>query len=135
MTIDAAGVTSKTCFDFYGTGRTSFAIVNPKGTSPNDARFWRTRANGTPSSGANAENIGYSKTSDFITPGYYDSDNKADLAVWRNGAYFIRPSTQYTISNPNPPPTTNIPIVSQQWGISTEIEQATSSNPSEFLVI
>jgi hypothetical protein len=81
---------------------------------------WRTRANRTPSSEADAENIGYGKTSDFVTPGYYDADNKADLAVWRNRTYFIRPSTQYTISNPNPPPTTNIPIISQQWGISTD---------------
>lgn len=121
LTIDvAASVTTKPCFDFYGTGRTSFAIVNPEGTSPNDVLVWRTRANGTPSSGGNAENIGYGKTSDFLTPGYYDADNKADLAVWRNGTYFIRPSTLYTISNPNPPPTTNIPIISQQWGISTD---------------
>jgi len=74
LTTDAAAsVTSKLCFDFYGTGRTSFAIVNPEGTSSNDVRVWRTRANGTPSSGDNAENIGYGKTSDFITSGYYDA--------------------------------------------------------------
>ncbi len=123
LTIDTAASATKPCFDFYGTGRTSFGILNGEGTAPNDVIVWRTRANGTPGSGGNEENIGYGKgsTNDFVTPGYYDNDNKADLAVWRSGTYYIRPSTQYTISNPVPPPSTSIPVVLQQWGINTDI--------------
>jgi hypothetical protein len=119
LTVDTAATAAKPCFDFYGTGKTSFGILN---VEPPDIIVWRTRANGTPGSGGSEENIGYGTTStnDSVTPGYYDNDDKADLAVWRNGTYFIRPSTQYTISNPVPPPSTPMPIVQQQWGISTD---------------
>jgi subtilisin-like proprotein convertase family protein len=118
LTVDTAATAAKPCFDFYGTGKTSFGILNAESS----IIVWRTRANGTPGSGGSEENIGYGTTStnDSVTPGYYDNDDKADLAVWRNGTYFIRPSTQYTISNPVPPPSTPMPIVQQQWGISTD---------------
>lgn len=94
--------TSKPCFDFYGTGRTSFGIVNGEGS----VVVWRTRANG----GTGSENIGYGFTSDSIVPGYYDGDNKADIATWRSGTYYIRRSTT---NNPTD-------ISPQQWGLSAD---------------
>jgi subtilisin-like proprotein convertase family protein len=85
LDIQTAAV-SKPCFDFYGTGRTSFGIVNVEGSFI----VWRTRSNG----GSGTEDIGYGiASSDFVTPGYYDGDNKADIAVWRSGTYYIRRST------------------------------------------
>ncbi|MCX7639537.1 MAG: FG-GAP-like repeat-containing protein [Pyrinomonadaceae bacterium] len=102
LEIETAAAT-KPCFDFYGTGRTSFGIVNNEG----GVIVWRTRANG----GTGSENIGYGLTaSDFITPGYYDTDNRADIAVWRSGTYYIRRSTTGN-------PTDIFPV---PWGISSD---------------
>lgn len=117
LTVETAAAATKPCFDFYGTGRTSFSILNAE----SGVIVWRTRSNGTPSSGVDSENVGFGNAStDFITPGYYDADNKADIAVWRSGTYYIRPSTQYTINNPVPPPGTSMPIIQQQWGVSSD---------------
>jgi subtilisin-like proprotein convertase family protein len=107
LDIQTAAV-SKPCFDFYGTGRTSFGIVNVEGTSPNDVIVWRTRSNG----GSGTEDIGYgiASSGDVATPGYYDGDNKADIAVWRSGTYYIRRSTT---GNPTD-------ISPQQFGLNTD---------------
>ncbi len=103
LDIQTAAVASKPCFDFYGTGRTSFGIVNVEGS----VIVWRTRSNG----GTGSEDIGYGvSTSDRVTPGYYDGDNKADIAVWRNGTYFVRRSTAGNPLNISPQP----------WGLNTD---------------
>jgi subtilisin-like proprotein convertase family protein len=102
LDIQTAAV-SKPCFDFYGTGRTSFGILNGEG----NVIVWRTRSNG----GTSSEDIGYGiSTTDFLTPGYYDGDNKADIAVWRNGTYFVRRSTTGNPQNISPQP----------WGLGTD---------------
>jgi len=102
LDIQTAAV-SKPCFDFYGTGRTSFGTLNVEGS----VIVWRTRSNG----GTGSEDIGYGiSTSDFVTPGYYDGDNKADIAVWRNGTYFVRRSTTGNPQNISPQP----------WGLNTD---------------
>jgi subtilisin-like proprotein convertase family protein len=102
LDIQTAAV-SKPCFDFYGTGRTSFGIVNVEGS----VIVWRTRSNG----GSGTEDIGYGiSSSDIVTPGYYDGDNKADIALWRNGTYYIRRSTT---GNP-------IDIFPQPFGLNTD---------------
>lgn len=102
LDIQTAAV-SKPCFDFYGTGRTSFGTLNVEGS----VIVWRTRSNG----GTGSEDIGYGvSTSDGVTPGYYDGDNKADIAVWRNGTYFVRRSTTGNSQNISPQP----------WGLSTD---------------
>jgi len=99
----AQGTLTKPCFDFYGSGRTSFATANESG----DNIVWRLRNNG--GNGENTVLWGLS-ASDIPTPGYFDADNIADIAVWRSGApayYFIRRS------GPSAPPNSMLSI---QWG-------------------
>ncbi|MCX7640313.1 MAG: SBBP repeat-containing protein [Pyrinomonadaceae bacterium] len=93
---------SKPCFDFYGTGKTSFGVINNEAS----IKVWRTRSNG----GVSSENIGYGFSSDVSVPGYYDSDNKMDIAVWRSGVYYIRRSTT---GNPND-------VFPVYWGLPTD---------------
>jgi hypothetical protein len=116
LTVDIAATAAKPCFDFYGTGKTSFGILTPQGTALNNQVDWRTRANGTPGSGATSEDFGYGRNSDYMTPGYYDNDNRADLAVWRNGTYFIRPSSIFP-----PGSSGSTPINPQPWGTSGDL--------------
>jgi hypothetical protein len=94
---------TKPCFDFYGTGRTSFVTANQSG----DNIVWRLRNNG--SAGESTVFWGLSST-DIPTPGYFDADNIADIAVWRSASpanYFIRRS------GPSAPPNSLLAI---QWG-------------------
>lgn len=109
----------KPCFDFTGTGRTSFATITGRTTvSPN--LTWRILSNGGDGSSQTFP-YGFGRTvevNDQITPGYYDGDNRADVVVWRTspigqnepGTYYIRPST-LTAGNPNA-------FYGVQWGLS-----------------
>jgi hypothetical protein len=93
----------KPCFDFLGSGRTSFAVANETGNSI----VRRLRNNG--GTGENTILWGLSDR-DIPTPGYFDSDNIADIAVWRNETpayYFIRPTA------PTAPPNSFLAV---QWG-------------------
>ncbi|HEX9927377.1 MAG TPA: hypothetical protein VGB02_02410 [Pyrinomonadaceae bacterium] len=76
-------VAAKPFFDYFGSGKSSFGVYNPTGTNI----IWRVLNNG----GAGQETIfwGFSAT-DYQpnngirpVPGYYDADNRADIAVWR----------------------------------------------------
>jgi hypothetical protein len=67
-------------------------------TEPDDPAstfsLWQLRSNGT----AGAENVfwGRDDVTEFLTPGYFDNDNRADIGVWRempSAFYFIRRST------------------------------------------
>lgn len=69
----------KPCFDFYGSGRTSFATFQRQTGA---GITWRLQNNG--GAGAETTNFGLAAT-DFVTPGYFDADNKADLGIWRSG--------------------------------------------------
>ena len=126
FTVNQAGVTTapaKPCFDFFGTGRTSFAtFFRPPAADPQTNIVWRLQSNG----GTGSETVFYgSKTTDFVTPGYYDNDNRADVSVWRPGTtantaafYYTRPSTA---------PTT---IQGVQWGRSDATTAATNDTPT-----
>lgn len=99
----AQGAAPKPCFDFYGSGRTSFATVNESG----DNYLWRLRNNG----GAGEDTVFWGLTAtDIPTPGYFDADNRADIGVWREGAqafYYVRRSA------PSAPPSS---LLATQWG-------------------
>ncbi len=78
----------KPCFDFTGSGRTSFATVSRSST----ANVWRILAN--PTGSLQTVTYGFSEQ-DNLTPGYFDNDNRADINVYRRfeGRYYLRPST------------------------------------------
>lgn len=108
----AQGVAPKPCLDFYGSGRTSFAVLGHSGVIPvyDENIVWRLRNNG--GAGENTVLWGLSHR-DSATPGYFDSDNRADIAVWRKETpayYFIRPTA------PTTPPNSFLAI---QWGTSS----------------
>ena len=107
----APPVAAKPCYDFFGSGRTSFATA--RGSDNNI--IWDLRNNG----GTETSLVRFGLVSDSLTPGYFDADNRADINVWRAGtagntqaAYYVRPSTA---------PTTFFGI---QWGRS-------DGNPNE----
>ena len=86
-----AQTTPKPCFDFTGSGRTSFATVNRASTGI----IWRILGNGG-STGGSVQTVQFGLSAvDNVTPGYFDNDNRADLAVRRTteSTYFLRPSS------------------------------------------
>jgi hypothetical protein len=99
-------VPAKPILDFFGSGRTSFATIGAQGSN----YVWRLQNNG----GTGAQTVLWGLTTDVPTPGYYDGDNRADVAVWRANAdptqnfYFIRQST-------------NSALRAHEWGISTDL--------------
>jgi len=84
----------KPCLDFFGSGRTSFATINVEGSNI----VWRLRNNGGPGQ----ETVYWGPDSDSPAAGYFDNDNKADVASLRfggspaTGTFYIRPSTAPT---------------------------------------
>ncbi len=89
--------TPKPCFDFTGSGRTSFATIN----TDTAGIVWRILGNGG-STGGSLQTIQFGLSDlDIPTPGYFDSDNRADLGVYRPStpSYFIRPSTSTTANS------------------------------------
>jgi hypothetical protein len=84
---------ARPCFDFTGTGRTSFATINRSSTNI----IWRILSNAQGGGGVQTIFYGLSGL-DNPTPGYFDNDNRADLNVYRAaaGTYFLRPSTATT---------------------------------------
>ena len=83
-------------FDFFGSGRTSFAVFS--GTQSSRIT-WKAHNNGGP--GTLTLDWGRRDFSftDFPAPGYYDGDDKTDVAVFRknyddlSGSFFVNPST------------------------------------------
>ncbi len=96
--VETTLVARRPCFDFTGSGRTSFAVVSPVIGGPQLA--WTIYSNsGTPS--PVVVGYGYGLQSDVLTPGYFVSssgpyppttDNIADLGVWRpsNQTYYFQ---------------------------------------------
>jgi hypothetical protein len=109
----ASGAAQKPCYDFFGTGRTSFGIVNVE----SGIYVWRYFSNPATA----FEGFGFGLfASDDPAPGYFDNDNRADVNVYRIGAtataqsfYFFRPSTAPTPIN----------FVRVQWGLGTDLAQ------------
>ncbi len=82
---------AKPCFDFTGSGRTSFATLNRNSTGIN----FQILGNGG-ATGGSLQRIQYGLSDvDVVAPGYFDNDNRADLNVYRTtqATYFLRPST------------------------------------------
>jgi len=106
--------TPKPCFDFTGSGRTSFATINRDSTGLNSTGIiWRILGNGG-TTGGSLQTVQFGLTDqDIPTPGYFDNDNRADLGVYRPTAssYFFRPSTSTTANS----------FRGVQFGISTDI--------------
>lgn len=81
-------VAAKPFFDYFGSGKSSFGVYNATGTNV----IWRVLNNG----GAGQETVFWGLTTDFLTPGYFDADNRADIGVWRpsttagESRFFIR---------------------------------------------
>lgn len=100
--------TPKPCFDFTGSGRTSFATIN----RDTDAITWRILGNGGSTAGS-LQTISFGLSSDIPTPGYFDNDSRADLGVYRQSvaSYFVRPSTSTTANS----------FRGVQFGISTDV--------------
>jgi hypothetical protein len=86
-----AQTSARPCFDFTGSGRTSFATLNRNSTGIN----FRILGNGG-ATGGSLQSLQYGLSStDVIAPGYFDNDNRADLNIYRTtqATYFLRPST------------------------------------------
>ncbi len=109
----------KPCFDFSGTGRTSFATTTGNFIFGNIN--WHILSNGGDSSTQSyAFGLGGIEARDGIAPGYYDGDNRADAAVVRlsgfqqgNLTFYIRPST-LAASNPSA-------FYGVQWGVAPDL--------------
>ncbi len=83
----------KPCYDFVGSGRTSFATVS------REDRFNIFRILGNSAAGGGILNVSFGlNATDNLTPGYYDNDNRADISVYRTteSTYFVRPTTAPT---------------------------------------
>jgi hypothetical protein len=105
-TIAQTAPAPKPCFDFVGSGRTSFATVT-RGPQNNTFRIL-----GNSSTGGGILNVEFGlAANDNLTPGYFDNDNRADIGVYRTteATYFLRPSTA---------PTT---IQAFRFGLTTDI--------------
>ncbi|HEY0048763.1 MAG TPA: VCBS repeat-containing protein [Pyrinomonadaceae bacterium] len=107
-TVDGAGggaPPARPCFDFYGSGRTTFATFQ---RLSGGNIIWRLLNNG----GAGADVVPYGlSATDAVTPGYFDGDNKADFNVWRRGTA-ANPAATYLLSPTTAPNT----VVGIQWG-------------------
>lgn len=75
---------TSTQFDFYGSGRTSFATIGTQ----NGSLIWRLRNNG----GAGENSTTWGLNSDLQVPSDYDGDGKTDIAVFRGGVWYIQRS-------------------------------------------
>lgn len=122
LTLLAQAPAPKPCFDFTGTGRTSFATTTGNGIA-NANIVWNILSNGGDGSTQTISfGLGGEEVRDGLAAGYYDSDNRADIAVVRRSnprgvdgtnTFYIRPST-LTAANPNV-------FYGVQWGLQSDI--------------
>ena len=86
-------VAAKPFFDYFGSGKSSFGVYNDLGTNI----IWRVLNNG----GTGQETVFWgASATDYLTPGYFDADNRADIAVWRPSA--TAGESRFFIRNTNP---------------------------------
>jgi hypothetical protein len=116
LTIEGSSIGSKAkpCFDFYGSGRTSFTTVNLEGNQI----VWRIRNNG----GAGSADFGFGLGTDLIAPGYYDDDNIADPTVYRRGGSPGVPSFYYSQTSTTVAQGPNR-VTAYQWGANSDAPQ------------
>ncbi len=77
-------LTPRAQFDFYGSGRTSFATIGQQ----NNDLIWRLRNNG----GAGQDAVVWGLSTDLQTPADFDGDGRTDLCVFRNGVWYLQRS-------------------------------------------
>jgi uncharacterized delta-60 repeat protein len=84
--------------DYDGDGKTNHAVFRENPTDPGKAKFFILQSGTT-----REEQFG--STGDIPVPGYWDGDDKADIAVYRPGTqanpqsyFFYRPSSQSTVN-------------------------------------
>lgn len=87
-------VAAKPFFDYFGSGKSSFAVYNDTGTNI----IWRVLNNG--GTGQQETVFWGLSATDYLTPGYFDADNRADIAVWRPSA--TAGESRFFIRNTNP---------------------------------
>jgi subtilisin-like proprotein convertase family protein len=93
-TATAPPVAAKPFFDYFGSGKSSFAVYNNTGTNI----IWRVLNNG--GTGQQETVFWGLSATDYLTPGYFDADNRADIAVWRPSA--TAGESRFFIRNTNP---------------------------------
>ncbi|MBV9215107.1 MAG: VCBS repeat-containing protein [Acidobacteria bacterium] len=84
--------------DFNNDGKSDFSIYRQRSASGSSNLEWYVRFNG---SSAESYNV-WGLAADYLTPGDYDGDGKADIAVWRNDpepAYYIIQSSNGVLRN------------------------------------
>lgn len=111
-------IAAKPFFDYFGSGKSSFAVYNDTSTA---YIIWRVLNNG----GAGQETVFWGLNTDFLTPGYYDADNRADIAVWRASA--TPGESRYFIRNTSPVSLNVIP-----FGSGNDIGGATASYDADY---
>ncbi|MBV9959193.1 MAG: VCBS repeat-containing protein [Acidobacteria bacterium] len=82
---NATAVPQRAVFDFDGDNRTDYAVVRSASNTWN----WYLQQS---SAGFKSQPWGLSGT-DFLVPGDYDGDMKWDIAVWRQGTFYILQSS------------------------------------------
>ncbi|MEZ5429292.1 MAG: choice-of-anchor J domain-containing protein [Pyrinomonadaceae bacterium] len=75
----AAGPTGPATVDFNGDGKTDFAVTRNIGGGPTGQLRWFINLNGTGTTNA----ADWGVNGDDLTPGDFDGDGNADIAVWR----------------------------------------------------
>ncbi len=70
-------------FDYFGSGRSSFALVRAIGAASPQAVQWLIKNNDGTASGGTVRTPLFGSVSDFFLGGDYDGDSITDLAVWR----------------------------------------------------
>jgi len=98
--------------DYDGDGKTDVAIVR-EGATATDPLLWAIYRSDGQGSGTIIASWGITGD-DFTAQGYYDVDNKTDIAVWRQstGTFWILNSLDYSVSGVN-------------WGVAGDLPVAT----------
>lgn len=90
-------------FDLENDGKTNFAVFRPSNNT-----WYVARATGVPAQ--NFEAIAFGQAGDKLVPADYDGDNKDDYAVYRNGQWIIRQSSDGAVTYASLGNSTDIPV-------------------------
>ncbi len=98
--------------DYDGDGKTDVAIVR-EGATATDPILWAIYRSDGQGSGVIIASFGITGD-DYTAQGYYDADNKTDIAIWRQstGTFWILNSTNFSVTGAN-------------WGVSGDLPIAT----------